>query len=179
MTDKRLKARNTAMLREVYLRLRPPVRRILQGMMRSGWRPRIQQAWRSPAQQRQNLKKKTSKVAWSFHNATDRTGKPEALAVDVIDDKKLYRPPKLFWFHLARLAQKNGMETGIAWGVKGKAKREEIQKAIDFFIVGIDFFIVDPKVFAKLTKKIRIGWDPGHCQPAGVKLSAARKGWRP
>ena len=173
MTDERLKARNMAMLREVYLWLRPSVRKILHGMKRRGWRPRIQQAWRSPAQQRQNLKKKTSKVAWSFHNATDRTGKPEALAVDVIDDKKLYRPPKLFWFHLARLAQKNGMETGIAWGVKGKAKRLEIQKAIDFFI------IVDPKVFAKLTKNIRIGWDPGHCQPAGVKLSAARKGWRP
>lgn len=174
MTDERLQARNMAMTREVYFRLRPQVRRILHSMKRRGWRPRVQQAWRSPAEQLRKLKKKTSKVAWSFHNATRRmTGKPEALAVDVIDDKKLYRPPKLFWFHLAQLAQKNGMETGIAWGVKGKAKREAIQEAIDFSM------ILDPERFARYTKKIRIGWDPGHCQPAGVKLSAARKGWRP
>ena len=55
-------------------------------------RPRIQQAWRSPAEQLEAFNSGHSKLKFGYHNATGKNGEKEALAVDLLDDDAPLNP---------------------------------------------------------------------------------------
>ncbi len=59
---------------------------VLAKMEAQGYRPRIQQSWRSVEEQRALHAAGRSHVMWGFHNVTGPNGEPQALAADVLDD---------------------------------------------------------------------------------------------
>lgn len=138
-----------------------------------GFRPRIAQAWRTPKQQAQAVAGGNSEVEWSFHEAMTPTGKPDALAVDLIDDdypepvksQKLWPATfRRYLIILAALAPQFECETGIMFGLEPFEK-----KALNLALNSSD-------PFAYLG---RLGWDPTHIQPRGISLIAASAGRRP
>ena len=56
-------------------------------MEKAGYRPRVQTAWRSVADQLDAYKRGTTRVQFGFHNMTGATGAKEALAADIWDDQ--------------------------------------------------------------------------------------------
>lgn len=172
MTDEARHERNIRRARECHPAFAVRVIRLIADLERESFRPRIQDAWRSPAAQAGNVASGTSSVRWSFHQATTPEGKPDALAVDLIDDD--YPVPArdqrvwpvrfrqyLLW--LAALARGYELETGIAWGLSA-AERRALQTAMT----------TDP-----LTYTGEIGWDPTHVEPRDLTLAAAKRGVRP
>jgi hypothetical protein len=115
MTEGARKARNRTKLTELNQWLRPKVAAIVSDLEGHGWRPRIQQGWRSPEEQRRLKREGRSRVAWGFHNATTPYGLPDALAVDVVNDDNPYSEPALFAEHLERSAKAHWLMTGRRW----------------------------------------------------------------
>lgn len=135
-----------------------------------GFRPRIQDAWRSPALQLAAFQSGHSKVRWGFHNATTLDGKPDSLAVDLLSEDYPVPGHQHDWpqtfrdylFAVARAAQRQNLETGITWVVEPE-QRAAIHACID-----------DPtKTYAG-----ELGWDPTHIEPATITTAAARAGRR-
>ena len=79
-------ARNTQRLTELHGPTATRMRKVLDRMEAQGFRPRNQDAWRSPAAQREAFLKGNSKVLFGFHNVTGAGSKKESLACDVLDD---------------------------------------------------------------------------------------------
>lgn len=128
-----------------------------------GWRPRIQEAARSAADQAMAVLSGHSQVAWSFHMAQSMAGVPEALAVDLLDDDKPLRPTRLYLMTLAVVAGEHACRTGILWGL-ADGPRGCLQDAItrgDIRWLGA------------------LGQDPTHVEPADLPLALARAGARP
>ena len=84
------------MLQECYEPFACRVAMILVDLERQGFRPRIQEAWRSLERQQALFQSGASKVKFSFHNVTGGhiTRYPESLAVDIYDDDHPMKPPK-------------------------------------------------------------------------------------
>jgi len=82
--DARLK-RNIQRQVELYPTFAARVVRIIATLEAAGFRPRIQDAWRSAAAQAELFAKGTTKVKFGFHNVTGTGGRPESLAVDLLD----------------------------------------------------------------------------------------------
>ena len=171
MTDERLKAHNEAKLAELYPAFRAKVSRLLYAMWALGWRCRIQCAWRSPQKQLEAFKSGNSKLRFGLHCITASDGTKESLAADIIKDDDdidpngeddLYHAPKSYYIALAHCAEKEGLTTGVRWGLE-KPMREAVSRAVT---------ANDSKYAGK------IGWDPGHAQE-NIDSSAAKKGWRP
>ncbi len=120
--------------------------------------------WRSPAEQMAKYRAGVSKVKWSFHNANDRRGQPDALAADITDARFGWDSPLSFWLRLAASAQAHGMESGIFWGLTS-GQRAAITAAI--------------AARNWTPGNISTGWDPAHIQVAGISLLRARFGARP
>jgi hypothetical protein len=167
MTEAARIARNTERLAECAPTFAPRVQRILTTLQLQAFRPRIQDAFRSPADQRKAVEAGNSKLAFGFHNVTNRaTGAKESLAVDVLDDDAPLDPSMRFLAALAIAASDVGCETGIAWGLpRGlqQAWREVIEAR-------------DVTRAASMTKR---GWDPTHVQPRHLTVDAAKSGARP
>jgi hypothetical protein len=120
--------------------------------------------WRSPAEQMAKWRAGVSRIKWSFHNANDRNGRPDALAADITDSRFGWDSPLSFWLRLAASAQAHGMESGIYWGLTA-APRAAISAAIT--------------ARNWTPGNISRGWDPAHIQVAGISLLRARYGARP
>jgi len=114
MTDSVLKTRNTAKLLEVWPGMRAKIEAILKDLRGHGFRPRIQIAYRTRAQQLLLVASGNSWVPWSYHMAKNGDGTKGALAVDIIDDDKLYGSPVFFQL-LEKSAKSHGLETGRGW----------------------------------------------------------------
>ena len=69
MTEEQRKERNTQRLTECNPIFRRKIAAILADLEGHGWRPRIQEAWRSPTRQKQLLADGFTKVGWGMHNA--------------------------------------------------------------------------------------------------------------
>jgi hypothetical protein len=172
MTDTARRARNAQALAECHPVFARRVGRLLAAMEAEGWRPRIQQAWRSPAEQLARYTAGLSQVRWSFHNAINlATGRPEALAVDIVDEEDVADDGQLnlsrglgFVFALAALAEPLALATGITFGLP-RALREGLWAAI--------------RARDLRWPRARIGWDPGHVEPQDVTLALAKRGVRP
>lgn len=83
--DARL-SRNSQRLTELHPEFAARVRSVIAVLEARGFRPRIQDAWRSPEKQLEAVANGNSKHKFGFHNLTSAAGKPEALAVDLLDD---------------------------------------------------------------------------------------------
>ncbi len=138
---------------------------ILLDLTGHGWKPRIQEAWRAPAEQLAAYNAGRSKVRWGFHNASSPVRPYDALAADIVLDDCPYEEPKEFLLKLYSSAKSHGLETGVLFGLSA-AQRVRLNKA------------VDAKQWDYLGP---IGWDPWHVQPTMETLATAeaKRGERP
>ncbi len=162
MTEKKRKARNTSKLAECYEPFGRLVAGVLAGLEASGFRPRIQEAWRSPGDQLKAYTSGHSKLKYGFHNVTGAKDAKEALAVDVLDDAAPLAPPTPFLLHLAAEARARGLETGILWGLPASLQN------------GVEEAIGNQEWDAP----VKVGWDPCHVQVAGITPAEAKSGER-
>lgn len=166
MTDADRFQRNRELIGQCYPPFGRCVSRIIAQMQAWGWRPRIQCAWRDPKDQQTAFLTHHSEVAWSYHNAT-ANGKPDALAVDLLDDDHPLNSNLQYSVELARAARAQGCETGILWDLD---TADEMR--LNLIIEGRpDFTTIGPDV--------KLGFDPTHIQPAKFSLDQARAGERP
>ncbi|MCX7067988.1 MAG: hypothetical protein NTW85_09900 [Methylococcales bacterium] len=158
------KKRNDERLLELYPTFRVRIQQVIIELEDKGIRPRIQDAWRSIADQKKAFDEGHTKVLFGFHNATAPNGKdPEALAVDMLDDDSPLSLSKSYLLQLAAAAEAAGLVTGIRWGVPAK------------LIGAIDAAIASKNWDAK----VKIGWDPSHIQPTDITIAQVKANKRP
>jgi hypothetical protein len=157
------KARNVQRLQTLFPTFAARVSRVIEQLEAQGARPRIQDAWRSPEDQKKAFDTGHSKLLFGFHNTTGIGGRPEALAVDLLDDDAPLDVRKPYVLKLASAAQAEGLVTGVRWGVPKK-----LIAAIDEAIAAEDW-----------EAAVKIGWDPLHVEPTGISVAQARSGVRP
>jgi len=165
MLEWQRQVRNGDRLRQCHPAFRAALKRVLHTLEQDGYRPRIQDAYRSPALQATAYAAGRSHVRWSFHNATTADGKPEALAADVLDDDAPLAPGRRYLLALAIAADRYGLETGITWGFEAWPL---LRRAIDEAIAARHADAV-----------VKVGWDPCHVQVRGLTLADAQAGHRP
>jgi hypothetical protein len=163
MTDNDRHKRNRARLRELYPRFASRVSAVIKELESEGWRPCIQDAWRSAQAQHAAHAAGLSLLRFGFHNITDEHGRPAALAVDIIDDDCPLNPGKPFLLRLAAAAEHAGLNSGIRRGLSGR-----LSQAIDAAISNREWH-----------SPVKIGWDPTHLEPTGLSVREARAGQRP
>jgi len=163
VTEADRKARNAQRLTECDPVFRLQLEGILAGLEAQGFRPRIQTAWRSLADQRAAATAGHSQLSWGFHNATQPDGTPDSLAADVLDDDHPLNPSRPYVMALAKLALVHGCQTGILWGLPLALRR-----ALGVAIAG---GITDWHG--------KIGWDPSHVEHVGISIADAKAGIRP
>jgi len=154
---------NKNKLQEMYPYFRVRVEAVVKEMEQAGYRPRIQTAWRSPADQLDAYNKGTSQVQFGFHNVTSVTGDKEALAADILDDDRPTTTKLDFMLHLAAAAEAQGLITGIRWDLA-----DEDSVLIDIALKNKNW-----------DAKVRVGWDPLHVEPVGITIQEAKAGRRP
>lgn len=163
MNDLARRRRNRARLRELHPAFARRVARLIAELEDEGWRPRIDDAWRAPAVQRAAWTRGHAARRWGLHNVTGADGRPEALAVDLLDDDAPLAPGKPYLLRLAAAADAAGLRSGIRWGLPAR-----LAAAIDEAIVLRDW-----------QAPVKIGWDPTHVEATGLTLAQARAGLRP
>ena len=163
MNETERKKRNKARLKECYSTFAQRVNNVLIDMEKQQYRPRIQEAWRSPADQLKAYNSGHSKLKFGFHNVTNNNGNPESLAVDILDDDAPLNPSKKFLLILAASARSQGLQTGILWGLSSSLAN------------GVNQAISNGNFDAL----VKIGWDPCHVEVTGMKPSDAKAGMRP
>jgi len=164
MTDAQRVRRNITRLRECWPPFSARVVQVIETLESKGFRPRIQDAWRSPDKQREAFEAGHSKLMFGFHNATAADGiTKESLAVDLLNDDAPLAPDRRYLFALASAAVDHGLVTGILWGLRG-AIRTATTTAVS---TGMDIGVA------------KIGWDPTHLQTTRVTVARARRGSRP
>jgi hypothetical protein len=163
MEEQARKARNEARLSELFPTFRVRIARVIAELESRGIRPRIQDGWRSPADQLKAFETGHSKLKFGFHNVTSASGTPESLAVDMLDDDSPLAAGKPYLLQLAAASQNAGLITGVRWGVP-----KALVGAIDAAIAAKDW-----------NANVKIGWDPTHVQPTDVTVAQAKAGSRP
>jgi hypothetical protein len=163
MTEQKRNERNTQRLQELYPTFRVRIQKVIKDMEAMQLRPRIQDAYRSPADQLIAFNTGHSKLKFGFHNVTGANGKKEGLAVDMLDDNNPTNPSNSFLIKLAWASEKNGLSTGVRWGLPLKF-RQNINDAIATKNWG---------------SVLKIGWDPTHIEPVDVTVQEAKEGKRP
>ena len=118
-------ARNQQRLTECHEVFAEALTGVSRDLERLGFRPRIQEAWRSPEAQLQAVNNGNSELRFGFHNVTGADGRREALAVDLLDDDAPLEPSRCYVLTLAAVARDHGLETGILWGIQ-RATRERL-----------------------------------------------------
>jgi hypothetical protein len=163
MEESARKARNTQRMSTLYPAFAARLVKVIQQLEADGLRPRIQDAWRSPAEQLAAFNAGHSKLKYGFHNVTDKNGAPEALAVDLLDDNAPLNPAKTYMLKLAAAAEAAGLTTGVRWGLPAMFKAA-----------------IDEAIAAQNWKaEVKIGWDPLHVEPTGITVQEAKQGKRP
>ena len=155
--------RNTQKLGELYPVFRTRVAGLIQDLESGGIRPRIQDAWRSPAEQLVAFQSGHSKLKYGFHNVTGSDGSKESLAVDLLDDDNPLNPSWAYLLQVAAAAEAQGLTSGIRWGLP-----PALAAAIDAALAAKDW-----------QRPVKVGWDPTHVQPVGLTASEAKAGERP
>lgn len=155
--------RNTQRLGECFPPFAAVMRRTLDALEAQGFRPRIQDAWRSPEDQLKAFNSGNSKVKFGFHNATGAAGVKEALACDVLDDDSPLAPGSRYLLALTIAARSQGLDTGILWGLSAEAAAP-VHTAL---------------AAGDLSAAVRVGFDPTHVEVTGLTLAAAQAGARP
>jgi hypothetical protein len=123
MDEAARRKRNRDKLKECFPAFGARVEAVVRRMEQQGFRPRIQGAHRTIADQLKAFERGTSKVKFGFHNVTDTRGKSEALAVDLLDDKRPLNPTREYLIRLAAIAAAQGLQTGIFFGLPRPLRR--------------------------------------------------------
>jgi hypothetical protein len=163
MTEALRKQRNEQKLLELYPTFRKRLAKVIADLEKRGLRPRIQDAWRSPQDQLTAFNTGHSKLKYGFHNVTGANGEKESLAVDLLDDDSPLASKKSYLLQLADAAAKQGLNTGIRWGVPAA-------------LVGAIDTAIKNKAW---DANVKIGWDPTHVEPVGITPAEAKSGKRP
>jgi hypothetical protein len=163
MLEKDRLARNEQMLTEMYPAFRTRVQGVLKEMESYGYRPRIQEAWRSAQAQMDAFRSGRSQIMYGFHNVTSTGGAKEALAADIYDDNNPTSLKLPFILHLTAAAENNELSTGARWDLSPTRLA-----AFDAAIVKQDW-----------NAKVYIGWDPLHVEVTGITTKEALDGKRP
>jgi hypothetical protein len=163
MNEQARKQRNLQRLTECFPKFANRVGAVIEDMEAQGFRPRIQDAHRTIADQLIAFNNGNSKVKFGFHNVTGSGGKPEALAVDLLDDDKPLNPTREYLIRLAATAQAHGLQTGIFFGL-AQGLRQGLSQAIA------------DQNFGSAAK---IGFDPTHVEVTGISIAEAKAGKRP
>lgn len=163
MNEAARKQRNVDRLAMLYPTFAARIARVIEQLESDGIRPRIQDAWRSPEDQKIAFDTGHSKLLFGFHNVTGANGHPEALAVDPLDDDAPLSASTEYKLKLAAAAEAQGLVTGIRWGLPQK-----MRLAIDNAIAAADW-----------KANVKVGWDPLHIEPTGISVAEARAGRRP
>ncbi len=163
MTEPARLARNTQRQGELFPTFATRLAAMIAALEAEGLRPRIQDAWRSPEDQRKAFESGHSKLLFGFHNVTGSAGEREALAVDLLDDDHPLSPGRPYLLKMAAAAEQQELVTGIRWGLP-KAMREAIDAAI---------------AAEQWDADVKVGWDPCHVEPTGITVAEARAGARP
>jgi len=165
MKEKDSIARNKQRLGECFPKFADRLAKVIKEMESLGFRPRIQDAHRTIADQKKAFDAGNSHVLFGFHNVTGKNGKAESLAVDMLDDDHPDNSvSRKYLITLASVAQKNGLASGIFFDLKPPAARMLLQDAIDDH---------------NFDSKIKIGFDPTHLEATGLSIDEARNGKRP
>ncbi|HEY6230372.1 MAG TPA: hypothetical protein VIW64_03830 [Pyrinomonadaceae bacterium] len=163
MNEAARKQRNQQRLTECFPKFAARVDAVIKDLEAQGIRPRIQDAHRTIAAQKDAFDHGFSKVLFGFHNVTGAGGKAESLAVDLLDDDHPKNPPRKYIILLAEAAQAHGLHPGSFFGLPQNL-RAGLTKAIQDH----NF---DPK--------IKIGFDPTHIEATGLSIAEAKAGKRP
>ena len=163
MTEPARLARNTQRQGELFSTFAARLSAMIASLEAQGLRPRIQDAWRSPEDQRKAFESGHSKLLFGFHNVTGSAGQRESLAVDLLDDDHPLNPRRPYLLMVAAAAEQQKLVTGIRWGLP-KAMRAAIDEAI---------------AEQRWDAHVKIGWDPCHVEPTGITVAEARAGARP
>lgn len=163
MKEPARKHRNEMMLAECWPSFAKRVRKLIADLEGSGFRPRIQAAHRTIADQRAAYLAGNSKLLYGFHNVTAPDGKPEALAVDLLDDDEPLNPSKSYLVFLAHHCLGRELNTGIYWGLP-----TTISKGLAAAVAACD-----------QTYSGKVGWDPTHVETLHVTVAEAKAGKRP
>lgn len=163
MDEEARKARNVQRMTTLFPTFAARLARVIASLEEEDLRPRVQDAWRSPQDQLIAFNSGHSKLKFGFHNVTAEDGKPEALAVDLLDDNAPLSPGKPYILRLAAAAEAEGLTTGIRWGLP-----KALRAAIDAALAAQDW---------KAT--VKIGWDPLHVEVSGLTVQEAKGGKRP
>src|SRR5262245_57784695 len=118
MNEADRKLYNQNKLQELYPYFRTRIEAVIKEMELSGYRPRVQTAWRSAADQLDAYRRGTSRLQYGFHNVTGINNEKEALAADIWDDDLLDKVKVDYMLHLAAAAEAQGLITGIRWDLK-------------------------------------------------------------
>jgi len=164
MTEAKRNERNTQRLTELHPKFAKRIAAIIADLEQQGFRPRIQDAWRSPEDQLKAFNSGHSELRYGFHNVTSKKGVKEALAVDLLDDDHAAKEGREYLLHLAATAERHGTMTGIRFGLK----TAKMRAAVDAAIAAQDW-----------KAPVKIGWDPTHIQPVGITPAEAEAGKRP
>jgi hypothetical protein len=155
--------RNADRIGECFPGFGTQMRKVLNTLEAQGFRPRIQDAWRSKEDQLKAFNAGTSKLKFGFHNATGSGGRKEACACDVLDDDNPFTPPTRYLLALAAAARAQGLSTGILWGLPSE------------LAAGVEAALAAKKFDARVS----VGWDPTHTQIVGLTSTQVRNGQRP
>lgn len=158
MTEQDRQARNKERLSELHPAFAAKVESVIHDLEGHEFRPRIQDAARSPEAQLEAYQSGHSKLRFGFHNVTLK-GKPCALAVDLLDDDHPSQESTRYLLMLASSAEAHGLTTGIRWGLPQKM-RDAIDRAI---------------LLKTWDAPVKTGWDPCHVEPRGMTASEAQK----
>lgn len=156
-------ARNKQRLTTMDAQMAGAVRRVLTRMENHGFRPRIQAAWRSEADQLKAYNAGNSELKFGYHNITGPNGHKEALACDVLDDDDPLSPGTKYLLRLAIASRHEHLSTGILWGLSSSHAA-----GVSAAIAALD-----------TEREVHVGWDPTHVQVVGISIAQARKGKRP
>src|SRR5712671_1032347 len=163
MDETSRRQRNAQKLGELFPTFRVRIAALIGQLEDQGIRPRIQDAWRSPADQLTAFQTGHSKLKFGFHNVTGADGGKESLAVDLLDDDHPLAATATYLLHVAAAAEAQGLTTGIRWGLP-----PTLAAAIDTALAAQDF-----------QAPVKVGWDPTHVQPTGLTAAQAKAGARP
>lgn len=131
---------------------RAKVEATLQTLAEKGERPKVFEAKRTEAQQREKVRKGYSKTMASYH--LKRGGDGGGMACDIADAKKGWNGSKRFWLLLGANCLARGMSWGGLFGLD-QSQREAVKSAIDRARKA-----GWPQSHAAY--QVPIGWDPAH-----------------
>ena len=164
MEEAQRQQRNSDRLAECHPKFRDQMKAVIGTLEAQKFRPRIQEAWRSPADQLNAFNTGHSKLKFGYHNATGKNGEKEALAVDMLDDDAPLAPSVRYLLALAIAAREQQLQTGLKWGLP-----DNLAKTVEDAIAA-------RKIDAPVSK---VGWDPCHVEITGISVADVQAGKRP